>query len=104
MFDTGVTLTAVGGFAADELEQDMLDVLAAVEQHAGDVVLGPAVALNLASSTIDLAFTVCADRLSQVQPVVERVLKAIEQHTDVKFSGTDTHTRRPAADVYALSC
>lgn len=102
-FDTGVRLTAPAGRSPDDLERDMFDVLAAVERHADDAVVGPAVALNFATSTIDLAFTVFAETLSQVHTAVGRVLQAIEQHTEVMFSETDTHARRPAAGDL-LSC
>lgn len=104
MFDTGLTLTAPEGVSAAQLEDDMFDVITAVEQHAGDAVLGPAAALNLATSTIDVAFTVSAGAISEAQAVVGRVLQVIEEHTSLDFSQADTHTQRPANRDYVLSC
>lgn len=94
-YESILNLTAPVPKSADELEADMWAVLAAVETHASDIALGPAVSVDFDANSIDLAFCVSADTLSEVQSKTGQILAAIEQHTEVKFSSAGTCSQEP---------
>ncbi len=89
----------------EQLEDQMFEVLEAVEEHAPEVALGPVVAVNFTERFIELAFTVCHEAQSEAQRKIAEVVALIEQHTSLSFGGPDTSVREPDADHggYALA-
>lgn len=88
--DLILTLAAPRAIDQDTLEEHTFQVLDAVEKHGPDQVLGPVVSANFANNSIELAFTVAAASLSAAQAIAAKVLKAIEKHTDISFTGAGT--------------
>lgn len=68
------------------LDANSDDVLEAVERHAGDVALGPSVSLRMSDFAILLRFDTIAASESQAYAAVSKVVRAIEEHTDLEFT------------------
>jgi hypothetical protein len=104
-FDVIVTLQSPAVLAPDVLEDHMFQVLEAVEKHAGDLALGAVTSANFKDSSIELAYTVMADSLSEAKAVDSKIMAVVEQHTDLNFSGSDSSWREPDVEhVHALAC
>jgi hypothetical protein len=67
------------------LDANSDDVLEAVEAGAGDIALGPALALNVYNAAIHLRFDVLAKDDAQVYEQVAKVLTVIQRDTDLDF-------------------
>lgn len=78
------------------LDANSDDVLDAVEAHASDVALGPALALNPEERAIKLRFDVVAENDAAVYRQISRVVAVIEKHTDLSFvssrSNVESHS------------
>jgi hypothetical protein len=86
------------------LDANADDVLEAVETHAADVALGPAISLQMEVPTILLRFDVIADTYADVYHRVAEVMAAIAEHTDLYFerSHSDVEVREPVGDEHAV--
>jgi hypothetical protein len=93
--DIVVVLQSPVARTADDLEHHMFQVLEAVEKHAGDLALGVVVSCNLEDSSIELAYSVMADTLSEAKAIDSKIMAVVEQHTDLSFSGADSSLREP---------
>jgi hypothetical protein len=104
--DVILTLVAQNAMIDDaELEEYTFAVLAAVEEHAADVALGPVVAADFSDHAIEVAFTVLHDAPSGAHAATSRVLEVIEEYTPIDFGLHDSRVREAdheSAD--ALAC
>lgn len=76
---------------AEPITEEVLDsysdeVLATLEESAGDVALGPAVALNPHTSTVKLRFDVLGADNAEIHRQVSEVLTLIERDTRLVFT------------------
>jgi hypothetical protein len=67
------------------LDANSDDVLGAVEAHAGDIALGPAIALNLHSCSIKLRFDVLAKSDAEIYKQVAKIIAIILRETDLEL-------------------
>lgn len=72
------------------LDANSDDVLDAVEAHAGDIALGPAIALNVRNRAIKLRFDVLAQTDAQIYKQIAKVVTTIEKHTDVVITASQS--------------
>lgn len=105
MHQSDVTLTLI---AEEQIDSEMLEdytfsVLAAVEEHAGDLIEGPVVAADFAANAIELDFTVCHDSQSDAQHKITQVLALIEQHSPVLFGAHDASVRATEVEEHAAT-
>ena len=71
--------------SAEVLDANSDDVLDAVVNHAADIALGPAVALNPATCSIKLRFDVLAKNDAEIHGRVGKVIATIEEKTDLEI-------------------
>lgn len=74
-------LRMAGSMSEELLDAYSDDVMEALAKSAGDVALGPAIALNLGTSTIKVRFDVLGDDDAELHGQVSEVLKVIERDT-----------------------
>lgn len=67
------------------LDANSDDVLEAVEGHASDIALGPAIALNMHECAIKLRFDVMAKNDADIHKQVGKVIAIIVRETDLKL-------------------
>jgi hypothetical protein len=67
------------------LDANSDDVLEAVEQHAADIALGPAIAVNEHENAIKLRFDLIASTAAEVHQQISAVMAVIERETDLVF-------------------
>jgi hypothetical protein len=83
------------------LDANSDDVLEAVESHAGDVALGPAIALNMHTCSIKLRFDVVARNDADIHNQVGKVIAIILRETDLELqvsrSSIEAHQHEAAA-------
>jgi hypothetical protein len=86
------------------LDANADDVLEAVQNHAADVALGPAVSLQMEVPTILLRFDVIAETYADVYHRVAEVMAAVTEHTDICFerSHSDVEVHEPVSDGHAV--
>jgi len=71
--------------SAEVLDANSDDVLDAVVDHAADIALGPAIALNPATCSIKLRFDVLAKNDAEIHGRVGKVIAIIEEKTDLEI-------------------
>lgn len=71
--------------SAEVLDANSDDVMDAVIDHAGDIALGPAVALTPSTCSIKLRFDVLAKNDAEIHQRVGKVIAIIERQTDLKI-------------------
>lgn len=67
------------------LDANSDDVLEAVEAHAGNIALGPAIAINMHTCSIKLRFDVLAKSDAEIYKQVAKVIAIILRETDLEL-------------------
>jgi hypothetical protein len=67
------------------LDANSDDVLGAVETHAGELALGPAIALNMHTCSIKLRFDVLAKNDADIHRQVAKIIAIILRETDLEL-------------------
>lgn len=67
------------------LDANSDDVLEAVQQHASDIALGPAIAINEHERAIKLRFDLIAGSAAEIHQQISQILAVIERETDLVF-------------------
>jgi len=80
-----IELRVVGAMSEEVLDANSDDVLEAVQKHAADVALGPAIALNLRNRAIKLRFDVIARNEAAIYRQIAKVMEVIEKRTDLRL-------------------
>lgn len=100
-----------GEFCVPEVLEDFtVEALDAIQSYAGDVALGPIVAVDLAPASVDIDFSVLVTTLSELQQAVAKVVNVLEQHADLgSVMGSSVEQRpvvpvAPAAEQRPLAC
>lgn len=84
------------------LDANSDDVLEAVEKHAADIALGPAIAVNEHEGAIKLRFDLMVGTVAEVHEKISAVVAVIERETDlvieamrsaVESSGEDAESK-----------
>lgn len=96
-FDVTLTLTATNEITDEQLEAHADELLECVLTHASDVALGAGIAVNFATRSLELDFTLLVDTLSEVHSELAEVMRRVEQHLNVSL----VETRSEAALVAA---
>ncbi len=97
-YDILLTLPWTTPLDRDSLDDAACNVLSAVEDHGGEVALGPVVAGRYDEPAIELAFTVLAESNAEVHTKVGEVVAIIERQLGVRLASLDTSTREPCHD------
>jgi acyl-CoA synthetase (NDP forming) len=71
--------------SAEVLDRNSDDVLEAVEKHAADIALGPAIAINPNECAIKLRFDCVGRSKAQIYRQIAKVLSVLEKETDLHF-------------------
>ncbi len=87
--------------SAEVLDQNSDDVLEAVEKHAGDIALGPAIAVNPGECAIKLRFDCIGRSKAAVYKQIAKVLAVIEKETDISFVGVHSDVEDRTESVEA---
>jgi hypothetical protein len=88
--------------SAEVLDANSEDVMDAVVEHASDIALGPAIALNFPSCAIKLRFDVLAKNDAEIHKKIGTVIATIFRETDlcleVSRSSVEAHDDAEQAD------
>lgn len=77
------------------LDANSDDVLEAVERHAADLAIGPAIALNMHTCSIKLRFDVLAKSDADVHKQVAKIIGVIIRETDLEL-----HVSRSSVEAH----
>jgi hypothetical protein len=91
-FDVTLVASANGDMSDETLEAHADELLEAVLTHAADVALGAGVAVNFATRSLELDFTVVADSLADAHDRVAEVQRRIAEQVDFKMRETRSET------------
>jgi hypothetical protein len=75
----------VEAMSAEVLDANSDDVMDAVLEHAPDIALGPAIALNVQSCSIKLRFDFLAKNDAEIHKKIGKVIAIILQETDLEL-------------------
>ena len=78
-------LRMVEPMSAEVLDANSDDVMEAVTEHASDIALGPATALNTGTCSIKLRFDVLAKNDAEIHKQVGKVIATIIRETDLEL-------------------
>lgn len=90
----------VDPMSAEVLEANAEDVIEAVLEHAAEVALGPAIAVNSHECAIKLRFDVLAENDAAILQQASKVIQVILEKTDLRLhrSSIEAHTDADAHD------
>jgi hypothetical protein len=86
----------VDPMSAEVLDANAEDVIEAVNEHAADMALGPAVAVNEHKRAIKLRFDVTAEDDPAILQKVSTVIQVILQQTDLRLSRSSIEAQEGA--------
>lgn len=94
-------LPSQGPRSAEDLEQDVLRVMDALEGNAGDLAIGPSVACNFETSSIDVRYSVEADTSTEIHQRIAMISEIVEH----AFQGSGRlRTSMGPSDQVELAC
>lgn len=85
------------------LDANSDDVLEAVEGHAADIALGPAIALNMHACSIKLRFDVLAKSDAEIYKHVAKVIAVIFRETDLELQVSRSSIEAPQREELAAA-
>lgn len=86
----------VDPMSAEVLDANAEDVIEAVIEHAPDVALGPAIAVNPHDRAIKLRFDVLAENDAAILQQVSKVIQVILEQTDLRLSRSSIEAQEDA--------
>jgi prephenate dehydratase len=86
----------VEAMSAEVLEANAEDVIEAVDEHAADTALGPAIAVNSHDCAIKLRFDVLAEDDAAIYQQIAKVLQVVVRETDLRLSKSSVNAQKDA--------
>lgn len=93
----------VAPMSEEVLDANSDDVLEAVESHAGDIALGPAIALNMHLCSIKLRFDVLGSNDADIHKQVAKVIAIILRETDLELQVSRSSVEAHDEEAFAAA-